>query len=68
MKTIHLTLSQLSCGHCVVNVKKQLLALEGVESAEVSLTEATIVTDLSAEILIQTIVNAGYEATIADQK
>lgn len=66
MTTITLTLSDLSCGHCVKNVQKTLEAMEGVEKAEVTLDCAIIESHLDPEILINAIIEAGYQAKLAE--
>lgn len=43
MKTTVLTLSELSCGHCVKRVQEVLSKIDGVEKAEVSLDKAVVV-------------------------
>ncbi|MGQ0286035.1 copper-translocating P-type ATPase [Pasteurellaceae bacterium 22721_9_1] len=65
MSTIVLALGDLSCGHCVKAVQKVLTNMEGVEQAEVSLQFAKIVGEVDAQKLIDTIVEAGYQAKLA---
>ena len=47
-KTI--TIKGMMCEHCEATVKKALMALEGVEAAEVSHTAGTAIVTLSAEV------------------
>ncbi len=68
MTTINLNLQDLSCQHCVKNVKQTLEKISGVERAEVSLTQATVIGEVSAQTLIDAIVDAGYQAQLADPK
>lgn len=68
MKTTILQLSELSCGHCVGTAKKALEAIPGVESADVTLTQAIVKGDVDPELLVKAIVDAGYQAKIADEK
>ena len=55
----------MMCQHCVAHATKALLAVDGVESVEVSLQEGTATVVLLAEIADETltaaIVDAGYE-------
>ncbi|TCP13331.1 copper chaperone CopZ [Bisgaardia hudsonensis] len=66
--SIVLKLADLSCQHCVKSVKKTVDAIEGVEHSEVSLTEAIITGNVDAQVLIKAIVEAGYQAELADSK
>lgn len=65
MKTIILTLGDLSCQHCVKSVQSALNAIEGVERAEVSLDKAIVVGNVDAQRLINAIVEAGYQASLS---
>ena len=65
MTTIVLALTELSCGHCIKNVKQTLEKLDGVENAEVTLNFAKINTSLSPQVLIDAITKAGYGAQVA---
>ncbi|PJG84120.1 cation transporter [Caviibacterium pharyngocola] len=65
MTTTVLALSELSCQHCVKSVKKTLDAIEGVTSAEVTLTSATVEGDVAPQVLIDAIIEAGYQAELA---
>ena len=62
-QTIDLALEGLSCGHCVKRVKESLEQREDVELADVSITEAHITGSADAQSLIDTIKQAGYDAT-----
>ncbi|MFZ7186631.1 cation transporter [Avibacterium avium] len=66
MKTTVLALSDLSCQHCVKSVQKTLDGISGVQSAEVSLDKAVVVGDVDPQVLINAIVEAGYQAHLAD--
>ena len=66
MKTTILQLSELSCGHCVNTVKKALEAIPGVESADVTLEQAIVKGDVDPQVLVDTVIKAGYQAKIAD--
>ncbi|MCK3657348.1 Cu+ exporting ATPase [Pasteurellaceae bacterium Pebbles2] len=63
---VTLTLSGLSCGHCVKNTEKALSAVQNIAVFDVSKTEAKIYGDVNAEAVIQAIVAAGYEANVAN--
>ncbi|VEG70614.1 cation-transporting ATPase [[Pasteurella] aerogenes] len=66
MKTTVLTLSELSCGHCVKRVQEVLSKIDGVEKAEVSLDKAVVVSDRDPQVLIDAIVEAGYQAKLGE--
>ncbi|MFZ7283613.1 cation transporter [Avibacterium avium] len=66
MKATVLALSDLSCQHCVKSVQKTLDGISGVQSAEVSLDKAVVVGDVDPQVLINAIVEAGYQARLAD--
>ncbi|WBM72858.1 copper-exporting P-type ATPase CopA [Buttiauxella sp. WJP83] len=62
---IDLNLDGLTCGHCVKRVKESLEKRPDVEQAEVTQTHASVTGTASAEELIDTVKQAGYEATAA---
>ncbi|RLR61959.1 hypothetical protein CKA49_35545, partial [Pseudomonas aeruginosa] len=64
-RTIELTLSGLSCGHCIKSVKNALDKIDGVENADVELTHAKVTGSVDAQTLISAIEEAGYEAQLA---
>ncbi len=55
----------MSCGHCEGHVKKELEAVSGVNSADVSASEGTAVVELTHEVdeakFKDAIEEAGYE-------
>ena len=61
---IHLSITGMSCGHCVASVEKALNAVSGVEQVEVDLEAGTAVVtgDASVDALITAVVNEGFEA------
>lgn len=61
-QTILLTLDGLSCGHCIKRVKEALEQRSDVEQAEVTLEEARVAGQASADALIATVEQAGYHA------
>lgn len=67
-KTTILQLSDLSCGHCVNNTKKALEAIAGVESADVTLEQAIVKGNVDPQVLVQAVIDAGYQAKVADAK
>ncbi|KDE38490.1 MAG: cation transporter [Nitrincola lacisaponensis] len=58
-----LTLNGLTCGGCVKAVKQALEQLEGIESMEITQDSANISGSVSLDLLIDTIENAGFEAS-----
>ena len=63
MTTISLKLDGLTCGGCVKAVKTALEQLEGIESLEVTQESAQVSGNVTVEQLIETVENAGFEAT-----
>ncbi len=63
-----LSVTGMSCGHCVEHVKKALEAVDGVDGAEVSLesSEATVhgSTDILDDALTDAVKSAGYDANV----
>lgn len=57
------TVVGMTCGHCVASVTEELEALDGVESVEVSLEDATatVTGDVTADEVRVAVVEAGYE-------
>ena len=55
----------MMCQHCVAHVNKALSGIEGVEAVEVSLENknaaVTLAADVSDEMLVKAVVDAGYE-------
>ncbi|URL07379.1 cation transporter [Avibacterium sp. 21-595] len=66
MKKTVLVLSDLSCQHCVKSVQKTLDNIAGVQRAEVSLDSAVVEGEVDPQVLIDAIVEAGYQARLAD--
>lgn len=66
MKTLEFTIEGMSCGHCVMAVKKELGALDGVTVNEVVIGRAKVTADetkTGAEKLTQAIEEAGYSVS-----
>ena len=65
---VKLSVQGMSCGHCEMRVKKALLAVAGVQEAEVSHTQAQAVVTVKAgqEVqvldLVAAVTTAGYQA------
>lgn len=66
--TIELALEGLSCGHCVKRVKESLEQRPDVESAEVTIEHASVTGSASADALIETVKQAGYDAAVSHPK
>jgi len=62
---VELNLDGLTCGHCVKRVKESLEQRDDVDTAEVTTTHATVTGHASAEALIATVKQAGYDAEVA---
>jgi copper chaperone len=60
---IKLAIDGMSCGHCTGAVEKALLAIEGVNSVEVSLNpgQALVDGDVEAAGLITAVEEVGFE-------
>lgn len=60
-----LDIEGMMCQHCVAHVNKALSGIEGVEAVEVSLENknaaVTLAADVSDEMLVKAVVDAGYE-------
>ena len=68
MQTETLDVRGMSCGACVGHVTRALQALDGVQSAQVSLeaNEAVVTYDpakVGADQMVEAIVEEGYQAT-----
>ncbi|MDY6112460.1 MAG: heavy metal translocating P-type ATPase [Ellagibacter isourolithinifaciens] len=65
-----LSVEGMMCQHCVAHVKKALEGIEGVEEAVVDLDSNSATTKLSADVadqvLVDAIVDAGYEAKVVE--
>jgi Cu+-exporting ATPase len=63
---INLSVSGMSCAGCVASVRKALLAVPGVVTAEVNFAEHTaqVAGEVRSQTLIQAIVAAGYNAAV----
>ncbi|ELM3656884.1 copper-exporting P-type ATPase CopA [Edwardsiella piscicida] len=59
---VRLSLSDLSCGHCIASVTQALEAVPGVDAAMVTLTQADIYGQADSAALIAAVQQAGYQA------
>jgi copper chaperone len=67
--TMELSISGMSCGHCVHHVSEALLGVDGVQEADVDLAggRATVRYDAAATgaaALVAAVEEAGYTATV----
>ena len=63
MKTVQLSIQGMSCGHCVMTLKKELSKLEGVTINTVEIGKANVVVDESKvtnQSLQHAVEEAGY--------
>ncbi|MBI3919409.1 MAG: heavy-metal-associated domain-containing protein [Betaproteobacteria bacterium] len=67
---ITLSVTGMTCGHCVQSVTKALQAVAGVEKVSVSLDTGRARVDGKASpgVLIRAIEEEGYKAQVADSK
>jgi copper chaperone CopZ len=59
-----LTITGMSCGHCVMHVQKALAAVPGVQVKKVEIGRATIAYDaaeVTLDALRQAVAGAGYQ-------
>ena len=71
MATLHLRIQGMTCAGCVTTIEQALLAIEGVESAAVSLASNTAQVRMNPQHcqpnqLIAAINQAGYQAEVVD--
>jgi copper chaperone len=67
MERVVLSVSGMSCGHCVSRVQKALSALDGVKVQSVRVGEADVEYDPSRQspaTLVQSVEKAGYTAAV----
>ena len=72
MKKVELTVSGMSCAHCVETVRSALTAVDGVADVDVSLAggHASVKAHDRAneEGLVQAVEQAGYRAVLSDER
>lgn len=68
---IVLSITGMTCAHCVQSVEKALLAIPGIDSAKVSLAsnqaEIHLASPLPLETLLAALMQAGYGATVEQE-
>ena len=68
MKTVELSVPDMSCGHCVTTVMSALTVVEGVAEVDVSLEgkKATVRADdaVADGALVKAVEQAGYAASL----
>lgn len=68
---VTLSISGMSCGHCVASVQKSLASVPGIATSRVTIGSAALVLEPSADAntavaaALAAIENAGYQATRA---
>ena len=68
MQTLNLTITGMSCGHCVARVTKTLSAVDGLEVDAVRIGGATLRYDparRSVDDILEAVRDAGYEPIVA---
>lgn len=67
MNTTELSVSGMTCGHCVTAVTKALKTVEGVTDAHVDLAsgKATVTGTPDPQALIAAVIGEGYGAQVA---
>jgi len=65
--TTNLKITGMTCKHCVMNAKKALESVAGVDNADVSLEPgaASVTGNADADKLISAVKEAGYTAELA---
>ena len=68
-ETVHLSVPDMSCAGCVEKVEKSLSSVPGVKNAQVNFADrsASVECDVSPELLIKAVSDAGYTASVAPQ-
>lgn len=70
MKNQTITISGMTCGHCVMSVRKELSKIDGLKIDEVKIGSAAVTVDetkVTEKALTQAVEEAGY-AVIAIQQ
>ena len=66
MAEIIMKIDGMSCQHCIMNVKKAVDAVEGINSSEVSVGSAKVLYDdikTDEDAFIKAVQDAGYKVT-----
>jgi copper chaperone len=67
VRSVELSISGMSCGHCVARVTKALTALEGLQVENVRIGAAEVRFDparRSIDDIVEAVRDAGYEASV----
>lgn len=67
-QTVTLSLTGMTCDHCVRSVTEAIRSVEGVVSAQVTLADQKAVvegTEFDLQDVFDAIIEEGYEATVA---
>lgn len=67
METVSLSISGMTCGHCVASVRKALEEVPGVHVQNVGIGSAAVHLGAGAttDAVLASVADAGYEATVA---
>ena len=66
MERVNLSISGMTCGHCVGRVEKALKAVDGVSVENINLSSALVSIDpskASTAKVVETVADAGYAVT-----
>lgn len=66
MKSLNLTIEGMSCGHCVMAIKKEFAKVEGLQVDSVEIGKASVQIDeskVTEDTLIHAVDEAGYKVT-----
>ncbi len=71
MKEVTIAIEGMSCNHCTASVKKAVMALDGVKSADVSLQNKNAVikydeSKINAQKIVKCINELDFKATIGE--
>lgn len=67
MTETDIKISGMSCQHCVMNIKKAIDAVRGIQSSEVTVGSARVLfdeTETDKDAILKAVQNAGY--TVSD--
>jgi copper chaperone CopZ len=66
---VKINVSGMTCNHCEMRVKNELMKIEGIQQADVSAKKNSAVIKLSKEIpenvILKAVEDAGYKASLA---
>jgi copper chaperone CopZ len=69
MQTTTISITGMTCGHCVASVRAALSAVPGVHVQEVRVGSATVepATPAALDAAVSAIQDAGYDAAVAEE-